>query len=760
VRDTSSAIVANARVEALIADRVTASATTNAEGRYRLDLQPNIPFFLRVTGAGFADEIVELPGTAASMTRDIVLRVGGVSDTLVVTASRTPESRGSLTQPVTVATKADMEALGSASLADVMRFVPGVNIEAIGREGALTSMFTRGGESDYNLVLVDGVRVNISGGQFDFSRIGTGEVERIEVLRGAQSALWGSDAMGSVVQVFTKRATAGQAPLVTASIEGGSFETWRGDARVIGAFRQILDYQAGTTQRRTNGAFADILPEDDRFTQRAVDASLGVNLGPRANLRTSLRKSDADGRNVGPITYGARDTGAVYNTEDLSWHVRLSHALGSRFSGTATGNYFRYDNFTNDAVLDPPFNTYAILTGTPNALYPNGTRLVRLIDQTEFDRLAASGGLPAAGQFLGSRTSTDFVSGVPSITQFRRPAFRYQGDYVWGGSQRLSAGYEWERERNALDDTVRNDNNAVFVQQQFSVRDRWFVAVGGRVDSKETYDTFFSPKLSAGGFLLPFREGSVSSVKVFGNAGRGIKSPTFGERFGSAFTDPAPDLDVELARSTDIGVEATFLDQRVRGQFTYFDNAYTDQIAYRPGLAGDGIPDYVNIDGSEAHGVEIEAALQRPFHGLTAIATYAYVDTRVVTNISTSQQFQPGQPLLRRPRHSGTIRATYTLGRANVFFNMRIVGDRHDNSFLSLRTVPNAERPAALTTDITVNPGYVVAGLGVDYRLHETLTVFLRGDNVGDTEYDSALGYPALPRAVVFGARVRWSAGR
>jgi outer membrane receptor protein involved in Fe transport len=136
------------------------------------------------------------------------------------------------------------------------------------------------------------------------------------------------------------------------------------------------------------------------------------------------------------------------------------------------------------------------------------------------------------------------------------------------------------------------------------------------------------------------------------------------------------------------------------------------------------------------------------------------VDTRVVTNISTSQQFQPGQPLLRRPRHSGTVRATYTLGRANVFFNMRIVGDRHDNSFLSLRTVPNAERPAALTTDITVNPGYVVAGLGVDYRLHETLTVFLRGDNVGDTEYDSALGYPALPRAVVFGARVRWSAGR
>ncbi len=76
---------------------------------------------------------------------------------------------------------------------------------------------------------------------------------------------------------------------------------------------------------------------------------------------------------------------------------------------------------------------------------------------------------------------------------------------------------------------------------------------------------------------------------------------------------------------------------------------------------------------------------------------------------------------------------------------MRIVGQRHDNSFLSLRTVPNAERPTAITTDITVNPGHVVAGLGLDYRVHDAVTIFLRSDNVGDTEYDSALGYPALP---------------
>lgn len=758
VRDTSGAVVTDARVDALIAERPIASTRTSGDGRYRLEVPSGVPVALRVTREGFADAIVELPGTAESIARDVVLRVGSLSDTLVVTASRGAESRANVMQAVTVATKADMEAMGSTSLADVMRFVPGVNIEATGREGALTSMFARGGESDYNLVLVDGVRVNISGGQFDFGRIGAGEIERVEVVRGAQSALWGSDAMGSVVQVFTTRGSGADRPFASGSIEGGSFNTWRGDARVMGGARRAVDYRVGTTQRYTDGAFADLLPEHDRFRQSALDAGVGVRLGGRANLRSTVRFSDSNGRSVGPITYGSRDTGSVYDSEDTSWHTSVAHVLGGRYGGSGTINYFHYDNAQADTVADPGFSTYAILEGTPNALFPRGSRLVRLIDRPEFDRLVEGGALPAPGQFLASRVSTD--STFQSDTKFRRPALRYQGDYVWGGTQRLSAGYEWERERSLAGSEVELDNNSVFVQQQFALQDRWFVTVGGRVDRKETYDTFFSPKLSAGGFLVPFRAGTLSSLKVFTNAGRGIKSPTFTERFGGGFADPDPNLKVESARTADVGVEATFADQRLRALVTYFDNDYTDQIAYRPGIAGDGIPDYLNIDGSEAHGWELEAALLRPFHGLTALATYAYVDTRVVTSVQTSQQFQPGQPLLRRPRHSGTIRAAYARGRASVFFNVRITGDRHDNSFLSLRTVPNVERPSALTTDITVNPGYAAAGLGIDYRVHDALTVFLRGDNIGGTEYDSALGYPGLPRAVVFGARVRWSPAR
>ena len=750
VSDTSGAVVSGATVTAVVAGRAVSRAITSSDGTYRVDVPAGVPTELRVRREGFADQVVALAGAAQLFTQHITLRVGGVSDTLVVTASRTPESRTKVTQSVTSFTRAEMDALGAASLADVVRFVPGVNVESIGREGAVTSMFTRGGESDYNLVLIDGVRVNQSGGVFDFSRINAAEIERVEVVRGAQSSLWGSDAMGSVVQIFTRRAGAADRPQVVAAAEGGSFGAFRGDARLMGGASGRVDYSAGVSRRQSAGAFQDLLPEDDTFEQNAVDTSLGATLSDRLALRGGLRSTTADGKSVGALAYGARNTGGAYNTRDLSGHLDLSHSLGARLSGTASFNYFRYKSESADTIADPAFFTYAILEGTPNAIFPNGSRLVRLLGAAEFNALVAAGATPAAGQFLASRQTSNFP--FTSKSEFDRPAFRYQADYDWSG-QRFSAGYEWEREINALSEDVRLDNQSFFVQQQFSARDRWFATMGGRLDSKEGADTFFSPKLSAGGYLVPFKNGVVSSVKVFGNAGQGIKSPSLSERFGGSFTDPAPDLKVEQARTGDVGVEATFANQRYRGLVTYFNNAYTDQIAYRGGVKGDGVAEYINIDGSKAEGWELEWALQRPVAGLTASASYTYVDHRVVTNVSTSQQFQPGQPLLRRPKNSGNVRASWVSGRVSVNASARLVGDRHDNSFLSLRTVPNAARPTPITTDITVNPGYTVMSLGVDVRAHALVTLYLRGENVADQSYESVLGYPAMPRSVVAGVR-------
>jgi outer membrane cobalamin receptor len=755
VTDASGGVVRGAVAELFAADRRFESAVTNAEGEYRIGAPAGVPVELRVGRDGFAPQSISIAGSLQPVTRNVVLPVAGLSDSLIVTAARAPESRLAVTESVSAFTRRDLDALGSTSLADVIRFVPGVSVESTGREGQVASMFSRGGESDYNLVLIDGVRANQSGGIFDFSRISAAEIDRVEVVRGAQSALWGSDAMGSVVQIFTRRAGPSDAAQLTGSIEAGSFGVLRSDARVQGGARNVIDYHAGASQRRTSGAFDDLLQEDDEFSQRAVDAGFGAALGSRAAVRAGARYTAAKGRSVGQLTYGARDTGTTYETRDLSGHLTVTHAVGSRFTGSAAYNDFRYKSRSADTVADAPFATHAILSGTPNALFPNGTRLVRLIDADEFNRIVAAGALPAPGQFVASRTTSDFPFNAQlDFTRFSRPAFRYQADYT-AGPHRLTAGYDWERESNPDVDQFQLDNQAAFVQAHAAIADRWFATAGVRVDGKESYDTFVSPKVSAGGFLVPYRRGALSSVKVFGNIGKGIKSPTFTERFGGAFADPAPGLKVERARTGDVGVESTFVNQRFLARVVYFDNDYVDQIAFRSGVAGDGVPEFINIDGSKADGWEIEAALQRPIAGLTAAGSYAYVDHRVVTNLSTSQQFQPGQPLLRRPRHSGTFRATFVRGRVAITADARLVGDRHDHSFLSLRTVPNAERPAALTTDITVNPGYAVIGFGADLNVSSRLTAFARVSNATGAEYDSALGYPGLPRAFTVGARVR-----
>ena len=140
--------------------------------------------------------------------------------------------------------------------------------------------------------------------------------------------------------------------------------------------------------------------------------------------------------------------------------------------------------------------------------------------------------------------------------------------------------------------------------------------------------------------------------------------------------------------------------------------------------------------------------MQRPVGGLTASASYALVDTEVVTNVSTSQQFQPGQPLLRRPRHAGNLRVGYTQGRGSLHLNLRVTGDRHDSAFLGLQRLSDGSG-----VDITVNPGYTLLTAGGQFRVHRGLALFLRIDNLTNTLYDSALGYPGLPRAVVAGGR-------
>ncbi len=751
VTDPSGGVLPGATIEALRGLRVLAVATTGVDGRYRLELPADSAERVTARLAMFAPAHAVLTVDSRAATVDFQLELAPLQDAVVVTASRTPERRASVTESHAVFDVEDIRRLGSHSVADVLRQVPGFSVQSTGREGSIASVFARGGEADYNHVLIDGVRVNADGGTYDFGRVSAGEIDRVEVVRGAQSALYGSDAIGSVIQIFTKRGTPDSGPRLAGSVEGGSFGTLRGDLRLLGGARRRFDYQLGVAHRSTDGAFQERLPEPDRFDQQALDGNAGAFLGDDTRVRSGFRYSSARANSVGPIGYAPGDTGTRYDTDALTWHLDLNQRLGSRFDHDFTASYFRAGRQSDDGIADPRYLVRAVLAGQPGALHPSGPRLVRLLDESSFAALAADPAGLGAGQFLahsGPYSGYDYP--FTFETQLRRPAARYQINAIWLDRQVLSAGYDYYRETNALDASQQVANHSWFIQQQLAVAEAWFVTGGARVDDNAHYGTAVNPKLSVGGYPLPVRAGTLSSVKVSANLGRGIKNPTFSQLYGSQWVDGDLSLQPEQAVTADVGVELSFADQRWLARATWFGNDYTEQIAYAPsvGRGGDGIADYVNIDGSRAAGLELEFGLQRPVGGLTASAAYALVDTEVVTNRSTSEQFQPGQPLLRRPRHSGHLRVDYTRGRASLHLNLVVTGDRHDSAFLGLQRVSDG-RPV----DITVNPGYALLTLGGQVRVHSDLTLFARIDNATDAPYDSALGYPGLPRAVVAGGR-------
>ncbi len=750
VTDTSGAVLPGVRIDARSEGQSVATAMTGDDGRYRLELSVGMTYVLSAQLGGFALLSARTRPSGAT-TQNFELGIAPLADSIVVTPSGTQRSRSSTTESVAVFTADDIVELGSHSVADIVAQVPGLDLSTTGREGATTALFSRGGDSDYNQVLIDGVRVNQNGGQFDFGRVSAAEIDRVEVVRGAQSARYGSDAIGSVVQIFTKRGAPNVRPQVSGSVEGGSFHTFRGDARVRGGALDKIDYQVGVTQRSTEGAFADVLPQDDEFDQTTLDGNIGVWLNAQASLRTGVRYSDAKGRSVGAIDFAPGETGQRADSEDLSWYANFKGVLTPSITHRADVSIFRHELFEEDTIADVFPNLYTILEGTPGALFPNGPRLVRIVDEAEFNDLVNNPSRLGASQFLASTQGGVFFGDFPFefAQSFRRTSVDYEVDATWMDNQVFSAGYQYLDENDATQIVFSIDSHAFFAQQQFTVG-QWFVTAGARVDDNSRFGTEVSPKLSAGGFPVPFRKGSVSSVKVFVNVGRGIKNPTFSELFSSGFSDGNPNLAPERARTVDAGAEMTFADQRFVGRVTVFDNRFEDQVAFlssNPSFIPDGIPDYLNLAGAKANGVELDFGLQRPIGGVMARASYALVDTEVVATTSTSEQFQPGQPLLRRPKHTGTVNVNYTRGRASVNFNLRAVGERHDAAFAGLFT------PSFQSVDITVNPAYVLVNLGGQVRLGEAATVFLQIENLADERYATVLGYPGMPRAVFLGTR-------
>jgi outer membrane receptor protein involved in Fe transport len=306
-------------------------------------------------------------------------------------ATRTEAPADQVGASVTTFTAADLERRRVPLVADLLRVSPGVMVVRSGGPGALTSLFVRGGESNYNKVLLDGIRLNEPGGTFNFSNLSTDSLERVEIVRGAHSALFGSDAMASVVQLVTKRPDRARArPQGTLSIEGGTYGTLRGGASASGASGRI-DYAVGAQRFSTDNHVPN-----HAFDNATLSANVGLAASPTAAIRLIVRSEREHAGTPGQTAFGRPDLDAFFERHDGVGGISFDHQAHDRFRQRAAYSLSASRQQSTNLVADPPYVPRFGARAAPFAFsdfrFDSRTNLQRHHASYQIDwRLAAAG---------------------------------------------------------------------------------------------------------------------------------------------------------------------------------------------------------------------------------------------------------------------------------------------------------------------------------------------------------------------------------
>jgi outer membrane cobalamin receptor len=595
---------------------------------------------------------------------------------------------------------------------DAVRFLPGAVVNTAGQRGGLASLFVRGGESNYNKVIVDGVTINEPGGTFDFGTLSLAQSDRMEFVRGTQSTLYGSDAMTSLIQVWT-RAGNTPTPELRFGADGGNFSTASGHASLAGA-RGRFDYNVFGDQFNTNGSGIN-----DAYSNALEGANTGVQFSDSTSLRMRVRHSNSHtglpgewsfngndplvpANGIGPLIPLPPDPGDWSQLNNILGSVELVVAApeGWQHRLTAFDYLYRYNELN--------------LNGDP-------------------DRVS-----PLYGQF-------DFSS--HEIDHINRAGFEYQGDYSERTWAHTTFGYRVENENGFVGDVDYGSqthgqrlNNDVYLQQQLTLG-RLEIIAGGRFVHNSAFGNTGVPRVALN--LQALRGGSIfSGTRLRFSYATGFKEPRLEETFaGPPYTQPNLALKPERLRAFEAGLQQQLFGDKYQFTATYFNNLFHDQINYVTVNPVTFVGEYVNVNEAFAQGAELALrAKLRP--RLLLDTAYTYTSSEYLDNPAPiDPTYDPGQPLLRRPKHSATTLISYLGTRWGANLGGSFVGRRSDSDFYGF--------------GIDHAAGYVRADLGGWYAIHPRLTAYLNVENALDRRYNEVVGYPALPINFRAGLRFR-----
>lgn len=628
----------------------------------------------------------------------------GDVETLVVTAARTPVQAAQVGSSITVLDRDYLAARQGPVLADLLRGISGLSISRSGVPGSLTQLRVRGAEANQVLVLIDGIEANdpAAGGEFNFAHVLTDDIERVEIVRGPQSALWGSDALAGVVNILTRRGEPGAHG--SAFAEGGSFGTVHAGASLHGA--------------------------GDDFGFRVGGSIL-----------------DSDGSNASQ--QGDENDGYANTTLYFSANWRPLRALALEFSGrhvSGTNEYDSIDFLTGlpaDSNLETAFaQNYGRASGRLDVFEGRWQHLVTgSVTDTENDNFS-------------SGINTDGTAG-------RKTRFGYQSNLFLDTPGRLAArhtlslAFEYEAEDFQQRGTATpfGDPNqdldmhshGLAGEYRLDVSERFTISAGVRHDSNSDFGDDTSWRVTG---VYSVHD---TGTRVRASYGTGSKNPTFTERFGffTAESDPFfvgnPDLRPEESDGWDIGADHDFADGRIRVGVTCFRQDLEDEIngfAFDPAL---GVFTALNAEGrSKRRGLEFSgrAVIVR---GLELGADYTWLDATQPDAVTGEQVLE-----VRRPEHNANVNLDWRFAadRGRLNLNLGYNGDQRDVFFPG---------PAFAAMPATLDD-FVLVALAGSWRVSRYLDLFGRIENLLNADYEEVVGY-AAPGIGAF-AGLRLSLGR
>ena len=790
VTDPSGARIANATVVLIHSGKAVNKAKSSADGSFSLSTGEAGRFYLLIGAEGFRQ--IETPGFYAraldNVERNLVLEPEWVRQSIVVTATGTPTPQAQLGAATSVLGPSDLST--RADLVNVLQLMPGTVVAQTGQRGAQSSLFIRGGNSDANQILLDGVSAGDLGGRFDFGPVSTNGTERVEIYRGPGSNLYGAGAASGVVSLTTPRGTT-SFPSLLFHGDAGNFYTSQEDLALAGTHGR-LDYLGEFSWLQTNNN----LPHDSFHAATTV-----ANLGWQPSAATQIR---------GTLHYGVSGSGVpnaweFYQVADQATQKDQDLVVSASIDNQTTPDFHNMVRYG------------AVRRREQYSLWqPSGELLTydTYGDQAYFGNTVTISG--ANGYSATGRAILDYPETYPyrQYLDSNRDQLVYQGEYRLTPHFTALAGFHFEDERGRQylptffsDKQVERTNYDYIAAVQGDYKQRFFYALGGSLQHYSEFGTQTSPRASFSLFALKPRTGIFSGTRVMFNYGDASREPALTEELSSlyrflisnGYQDIAQQLNIgplaaPAVRTYEGGVEQTFLSNRIVFRTSYFHNEFGKQVeSVGAVLLPNILPNlsdtekqslidalgyyytydyglYVNTEAFRAQGVEatveggigseiflrggytyLDAVVQRSFSSDNEALAGGYGYSFNGTPLGAYSPLKGARPF-RRPPHTGFASASYSAHKITANLTASLVSRSDDSTYLAYSDQDGGN--SLLLPNRNLDHGYAKLDAGASYQWKSWFSVYGQAENLADNQHMGPIGYITLPLNVRVGLRL------